>query len=129
MINGSAEVNISGVIFPEDVRYFDDSKKLTFTIKSKGLNYKVSKIYCEYYKDDSYIINRKINHSQVYAKVVGKMVNNNKTGSLFCLVESVLVLGVHDSNVINRDKLDINKETNGSKESFSVPFNEGDDCE
>ena len=76
MINGSAEVNISGVIFPEDVRYFDDSKKLTFTIKSKGLNYKVSKIYCEYYKDDSYIINRKINHSQVFGLMVVVIIVN-----------------------------------------------------
>lgn len=95
---------LSGVVFPDSVKFFADTNKIVFTVCSKSRFKKKSFCQVEYRGEDAPQIHSKMDGKEVYVMTHGEMVNHSRSNELMMICDDITVLGEHKRDGI----IDIN---------------------
>ena len=76
---------LSGVVFPDTIRFFQDTNKISFTVVSKNRHKKKSFCQVDYRGEDAPNIHQKMKNRETYVQLHGEMVNHSKSNELMMM--------------------------------------------
>lgn len=91
---------LSGVVFPDSVKFFADNNKIILTVCSKNRYKKKTFCQVEYRGDDAPQIFSKMENREVFIMSHGEMVNHSRSNELMMICDDITILGEHARNGI-----------------------------
>lgn len=86
---------LSGVVFPDNVKFFADNNKIIFTVCSKSRYKKKTFCQVEYRGEDAPQIFSKMDRREIFVMLHGEMVNHTRSNELMMICDDVTILGEH----------------------------------